>query len=276
MACAAQTIELPERPLVSVNGVIIPHEAIAREVQHHPAAKPIAAWQAAARALVVRELLLQEARRLGIESAPRSDASGRREAEEEALVRELVEQEVTTPESDEASCQRYYEQNRRRFRSEPIYEAAHILFPAREDDAEEFAAAERAADLVLGELKSQPNLFGNLARAHSACPSAAQGGNLGQITAGQTTGEFEEALAALAPGAISQAPVKTRYGLHIIRLDRRIEGMDLPFELVSDRIADYLRENVIRCATAQYVARLVSKAEITGIALAGAPEHQVS
>ena len=276
MACAAQTIELPERPLVSVNGVIIPHEAIAREVQHHPAAKPIAAWQAAARALVVRELLLQEARRLGIESAPRSDASGCREAEEEALVRELVEQEVTTPESDEASCQRYYEQNRRRFRSEPIYEAAHILFPAREDDAEEFAAAERAADLVLGELKSQPNLFGNLARAHSACPSAAQGGNLGQITAGQTTGEFEEALAALAPGAISQAPVKTRYGLHIIRLDRRIEGMDLPFELVSDRIADYLRENVIRCATAQYVARLVSKAEITGIALAGAPEHQVS
>jgi len=276
VACAAQTIELPERPLVSVNGVTIPYEAIAREVQHHPAAKPIAAWQAAARALVVRELLLQEARRLGIESAPRSDASGCREAEEEALVRELVEQEVTTPESDEASCQRYYEQNRRRFRSEPIYEAAHILFPAREDDAEEFAAAERAADLVLGELKSQPNLFGNLARAHSACPSAAQGGNLGQITAGQTTGEFEEALAALAPGAISQAPVKTRYGLHIIRLDRRIEGMGLPFELVSDRIADYLRENVIRCATAQYVARLVSKAEITGIALAGAPEHQVS
>jgi len=52
--------------------------------------------------------------------------------------------------------------------------------------------------------------------------------------------------------------------------------MDLPFELVSDRIADYLRENVIRCATAQYVARLVSKAEITGIAVAGAPEHQVS
>jgi peptidyl-prolyl cis-trans isomerase C len=274
--CAAHTTELPERCSVSVNGVDIPHEAIAREVQYHPAAKPIAAWQAAARALVVRELLLQEARRLGIEPAPLTDPSGRREAEEEALVRELIEREVTTPEPDEASCRCYYEQNRRRFRSAPIYEAAHILFPAREDVAEEFEAAERAADLVLGELKSQPGRFAGLARAHSACPSAAQGGNLGQMTAGQTTREFEEALAGLAPGAISQEPVKTRYGLHIIRLDRRIEGQDLPFELVSDRIADYLRENVARRATAQYVARLVSQAEISGIALAGAPEHQVS
>ena len=37
-------------------------DVIAREVQHHPAEKPILAWQAAARALVVRELLLQESR----------------------------------------------------------------------------------------------------------------------------------------------------------------------------------------------------------------------
>ena len=276
MSCVAHTTDLPERISVSVNGVEIPHAAIAREVQHHPASKPTAAWEAAARALVTRELLLQEARRLGIAPAPRKDTSGRREAEDEAVIRELIEQEVATPESDEASCRRYYEQNRRRFRSEPIYEAAHILFPARADDMEEFAVAERAADLVLEQLKSEPGRFGELARAHSACPSAAQGGNLGQITAGQTTPEFEEALAGLAPNTISSAPVKTRYGLHIIRLDRRIEGQDLPVELVCGRIADYLRESVVRRATAQYVARLVSNAQISGIALAGAPEHQVT
>jgi peptidyl-prolyl cis-trans isomerase C len=276
VSCAAHTTELPERIAVSVNGVDIPHEAIAREVQYHPASKPIAAWEAAARALVVRELLLQEARRLGIAPAPRKDASGRREAEDEALVRELIEREVVTPEPDEASCRRYYEQNKRRFRSEPIYEAAHILFAAWQGDAEAYAKAERAAGLVLAELKQQPGRFGDLARTHSSCPSGAQGGNLGQITAGQTTGEFEEALAGLAPGTICQTPVKTRYGFHVIRLDRRIEGQELPFELVSDRIADYLRENVVRRATAQYVARLVSKAQISGVALAGAPEHQVS
>ena len=48
---------------VSVNGVSIARDAIVREMQHHPAPKPIAAWQQAARALVIRELLLQEARR---------------------------------------------------------------------------------------------------------------------------------------------------------------------------------------------------------------------
>ena len=48
---------------VSVNGVAIPRDAIVREMQHHPADKPIAAWQQAARALVVRELLLQARRR---------------------------------------------------------------------------------------------------------------------------------------------------------------------------------------------------------------------
>ena len=55
----------PKPVTVSVNGVVMPRDAIARETQHHPADTPILAWQAAARALVIRELLLQEARRLG-------------------------------------------------------------------------------------------------------------------------------------------------------------------------------------------------------------------
>jgi len=276
VACAGQSRDgLPERIPVSVNGVNIPHDAIARETQYHPASKPIAAWQAAARALVVRELLLQEARRLGVAAIP-SDASGRRETEEEALIRGLMEKEITTPQADETTCRRYYEQNVGRFRSEPIYEAAHILFSACKDHREDYAEAEHAANAVLLELKRQPERFGDLARTHSACPSAVHGGNLGQITAGQTTWEFEQALAVLAPGSITQAPVETRYGLHIIRLDRKIEGQQLPFEAVAERIADYLRESVTHRAAAQYIARLVSRAEITGIVLAGAEAHQVS
>jgi len=277
VTCTAHTLDtLPERSPVSVNGVEIPHDAIAREVQYHPASKPIAAWQAAARALVVRELLLQEAHRLGIEPAPRKSDNGQRETEDEALIRRLIEREVTTPEPCDEDCRRYYEQNQHRFRSETIFEAAHILFAAREDQAEDYALAERDAGVALTELRRQPNRFGELARIHSACPSATQGGNLGQITSGQTTPEFEQALSALTPGGISEAPVRTPYGLHVLRLDRRIDGTALPFDLVADRIADYLRENVMRRATAQYVARLVSKAQITGIALAGASEHQVN
>ena len=51
---------LPKPKTIRVNGAVIAREVIAREVQNHPAEKPILAWQAAARALVVRELLLQE------------------------------------------------------------------------------------------------------------------------------------------------------------------------------------------------------------------------
>ena len=105
-----------------------------------------------------------------------------------------------------------------------------------------------------------PEWFATLAQAYSRCPSAAQGGNLGQITAGQTTPEFEQALIALEPGQLCAEPVATRYGFHIIRLDRKHEGRLLPYELVADRIADYLRESVRRRADAQYVARLVSAA----------------
>jgi parvulin-like peptidyl-prolyl isomerase len=47
---------------------------------------------------------------------------------------------------------------------------------------------------------------------------------------GQTAPGFEQALIRLAPGTMTQAPVGNRYGLHIIRLDRKIEGGELPFE----------------------------------------------
>ncbi len=277
MTCTVHdTLGLPKPPAISVNGVAIPRDAVAREIQNHAAAKPLLAWQAAARALVIRELLLQEARRLGIEAAPMHDDAGRRETEEEALIRALIEREVVTPEPDEESCRRYYSQNRTRFRSAAIFEVAHILLAADKREPEVFAVAKRAAEGVLAELRVEPHRFAELARTHSACPSAAQGGNLGQITAGQTTPDFEEALRTLSPGELTATPVATRYGLHIIRLDRKIDGRELPFEAVAPEIADYLRQSVRRRASAQFIARLVSRAQIRGIALEGADAHRVN
>ena len=260
---------------VSVNGVAIARDAIVREMQHHAAAKPIAAWQQAARALVIRELLMQRARHLGVEPEPIRDADGRRETDDEAIMRALVEREVTVPEPDDATCRRFYETNRSRFRSPDIYEASHILFAALPADREAHAQARADATGVLATLQENPDCFATLARAYSRCPSAAQGGNLGQITRGQTTPEFEQALLALTPGELCAEPVATRYGFHVIRLDRKHEGRALPYELVADRIADYLRESVRRRADAQYVARLVSAARIEGIEPAGADALRV-
>jgi peptidyl-prolyl cis-trans isomerase C len=271
MRCGIQDALRGARPnVVSVNGVAIAREAIAQEVQNHPARKPIEAWQAAARALVVRELLLQQARRLGIVTKPQRDAADRRETEDEALIRGLIEHEVRTPEPDEEICRRYYEQNRHRFRSPAIHEAAHILFAARADDPEGYARARERAAAAIAVLALHPEKFDDLARTQSDCPSAGQGGNLGQIVTGQTTPGFERALMRLDPVSITAEPVATRYGFHVIRLAARIEGRDLPFELVAERIAEYLRSSVERRTTAQYIARLVSQARITGVALDGA------
>jgi peptidyl-prolyl cis-trans isomerase C len=53
--------------------------------------------------------------------------------------------------------------------------------------------------------------------------------------------------------------------VHVIRLDRKVEGRVLPFELVRARIATYLGEAVRRRAEAQYVARLLHACRIEGI-----------
>jgi len=260
---------------VRVNGVSIARDAIVREMQHHPAGKPIAAWQQAARALVIRELLLQRARVVDLKPEPIDDDAGRRETDEEAMMRGVVEREVTIPEPDEEICRRYYENNKARFRSPDIYEASHILFAALPSNPEAYAQAQAEAAGVLAALRRAPQSFAGLAQACSRCPSAAQGGNLGQITEGQTTPEFEQALMALSPGELCPEPVATRYGFHVIRLDRRHDGRLLPYEVVAGRIAEYLRESVRRRATAQYVARLVTEAKIEGIDLAGAEALRV-
>jgi peptidyl-prolyl cis-trans isomerase C len=266
------TAPSPERvvmPPVTVNGVAVPRKAIAAEVQNFPAPNPGEGWRAATRALVIRELLLQEARRLAMPVEQRTDADGRRETEEDALVRALLEHEVRVPEADEATLRRFYDNNRQRFVSAPLFEADHILVAARRDDPAGFAAARDRASALAAVLADHPDRFADMARDHSACPSAALGGNLGQFGPGDTTPEFEAALAGLGIGEIS-APVETRYGIHLIRLRRRIEGRSLPFDMVRERIAAYLDEHVRHQATAQYLSLLVGRADIRGIELAGA------
>ena len=266
--CAIKPAIAVKPRTVSVNGVPITRAAIAQEIQNHPASKPTDAWLAAARALAVRELLLQEARRLGVTPVSIEDAKGRRETPEEASIRLLVEAEVKTPEADDAVCQRYYETNVQRFRSSDLYEVRHILLPAAPADESARTESRRRATAILAKLKLDLSAFGNLAATTSACPSGKVGGNLGQIGAGQTVPEFESALDRISEGGV--ALVETRYGIHIVALDRRINGRTLPFELVRERIAGWLNEKVRRQAIRQYITILAGKAEIVGIELVSA------
>jgi peptidyl-prolyl cis-trans isomerase C len=262
--------------VISVNGTAIPRSAIAREAQHHPAESASASWHAAAEALVIRELLLQEARAQGVRASPLTDEALRRETDEEAQIRELVDREVIVPVPTDEELRRYYAATRSRFRSPELSEARHILIAARASDAEAYAAARAKAEALAAELAAEPGLFEALAQDHSACASAGEGGYLGQLTPEETTPEFSAALAKLAEGETTREPIETRYGFHLIRLERRIAGKDLPFEAVSARIGEYLAERARHMATAQYIARLVSRVEIVGIEIAGATAHSVN
>jgi len=277
MSCSVKSVLTHNlRKVVSVNGVVVRHDEISREAQNHPAPTPVAAWTAAARALAVRELLLQEARRIVIDAQPLTDGEGRTETAEEASIRSLVEREISTPIPDETACKRYYTHNLKRFRSADLYEAAHILIAARPGDRAAYAAARTEAEAVTAALLDAPERFAELASAHSACPSKAVGGNLGQLSPGDTATEFDAALRAMAPGEITTEPVATRFGHHIIRLDRKIEGRQLSFEVVRERIADYLVDRTRHTAIAQFVARLTARAEITGVDLPTTADLRVS
>ena len=266
MSCSAHSqVAASERQVIKVNDVVIAHDAISAEVQNHAAATPVAAWTSAARALVVREVLLQEARRKSLVPAPISDEQKRTETDDEALVRQLIDTDVVIPSPTIEECRRYYEQNLKRFRSADLYEVSHILLSASKADKVAYARQQELAQAIIEMLTQKPELFGELARKHSDCPSAEHGGNLGQVTEGQTTPEFEEALMELQPGEVTKVPVETRYGHHVIHLARKVEGKVLPFEVVHEGIAEFLSERTQRFATAQYLARLVARADVSGV-----------
>jgi len=276
-SCDLKSPKISAKPrAVSVNGVTIPRDDIARETQNHAAKTPIDAWKQAARALVVRELLIQEAKRLGVVAEPVKDDEGRRETDDEAAMRALMEREVVTPVADEAACRRYYDNNRAKFRSPDLFEARHILLPVDPKDKAGRSVTLEMARAALAELKQSPERFSDMAAAISACPSGKTGGCLGQIGPGQTVPEFEKALASLAVGSLAVEPVETRYGFHIVWLDRRIKGRELPFEMVEERIAGWLNEKVRRVAVQQYLTILSERASIEGIEMHTASPAQAN
>lgn len=62
--------------------------------------------------------------------------------------------------------------------------------------------------------------FAQIARAHSSCPSGAQGGELGSFGPGMMVREFDEVVFS-APLNIVQGPVKTQFGYHLLEVTSR-------------------------------------------------------
>ena len=248
-------------PGIRVNGVTITPEQINSEVQYHPSESLFSAKYDAMQALVVRELLIQRAIDLDL-----CDHDQALENPDE-IIDKLLDQEIDVPVADEKTCKHFYKNNRKRFYTSPLFEAAHILFIAPPSDDEARKEALEKATNALEIINKNPDDFKKIAKSQSACSSAKIGGYLGQITKGQTTPAFETALFDMQEGEISSAPVASEYGYHIIKVHKRIEGKQLPFDAVQEWIADHLERQSWQRAFSQYIQLLAGQAEISGFQL---------
>lgn len=256
-------MSLTNTPSVTVNNITITPDLIDAEMQYHPASSRREAMIKATESLIIGELFKQRAKELDI-SIEQSNFTNEAQAED-ALLSKLIAHEVAIPKAELAECEHFYEQNKVKFMSAPLLEVDHILLASDPEDLEGREQTKTIAAELIKQLQSDPKSFKELARQYSSCPSKESGGNLGQISAGQTVAEFEKALFAADEGLITY-PVESRFGHHVAVVRRKVEGEQLPYEAVAKDIEKYLNDKVEHKAIAQYIQILIGDAKIDGFA----------
>jgi len=121
---------------------------------------------------------------------------------------------------------------------EPEVHARHILVSTEAD-----------ANKVIAELKKGAD-FAATAKSRSSDPGAGQGGDLGFFKKGDMVPEFAEAAFALKPGQVTDKPVKTQFGWHVIKVEERRAAPPPSF----DQIHDELRQKMIQEGVQQVLA----------------------
>ena len=252
---------------ITVNGVTISDNEIQQELPGHGRAPE--PRRAAIEALVVREVLRQEARDKLAEAnevkeqAVNATSSDAEAFIEEAMVERLIEREVVKPTLSDEECLAYYQTNTQQFRQSDLVEASHILFEAKPGEIS--SGLREQAEKVLQRALLEPEQFEALARTHSNCSSASVGGSLGQLSPGETVPEFERIIFSLKEGTIAPQLVESRFGLHIVRVARRAEGKVFPFEMVKEQLSAHLMGQKRKRALRQYLKGLVAQADIQGV-----------
>ncbi len=140
----------------------------------------------------------------------------------------------------------------------------HILLAAAPNDSVGRTNARDMALKLIDDLKKQPWLFDDFALRYSRCPSNEQGGDLGWIIPGQTTTEFDRKIFRLENG-LSEFPIESRWGYHVVKIEDRKAGEILPFEYVKEKIANYLQVQVHQQEVNLYLQRLMYEYEVKGL-----------
>jgi peptidyl-prolyl cis-trans isomerase C len=260
MSNCTVTVTKPESkslPGIRVNGEALDETLYAQELQYHPAKDFGTTLQKAGQALVIRQLLMNEIKK-------NSTENDKPTADEEEAIQTLLDKHIAFQEPSEDDCKRYFANNPDRFKSQALLQVEHILLAAPKDDLGGRDRAKKAALSIIKQLKADPALFAALAEQFSVCPSKKTGGSLGQIGKGQTVPEFEKQIMRLSVG-LAEVPIESRYGFHVVRLNKKIEGKPLEYSMVAEKIRGYLTQKASQLSIQAYIQSLVEKADIEGI-----------
>ncbi|MCL1874669.1 MAG: peptidylprolyl isomerase [Synergistaceae bacterium] len=144
-----------------------------------------------------------------------------------ALMKVTVDKMMENVVASDEDAKKFYDENPTQFTQPEQVRASHIL-----------VADEAEMEKVQSELK-EGVAFEEVAKKYSTCPSKENGGDLGFFGKGQMVPEFEAVAFELEIGKISE-PVKTQFGIHVIRLDAKNTESKIPLEEVMDQLKAYL------------------------------------
>lgn len=186
--------------------------------------------------LINNKLLLLDAKRNLLEADPVFKAELAK-MRDNLLISFAAEKTFATVSVSDKDAEEYYEANKERFVAEESVNASHILVDT------EAEALEILAKINAGELS-----FEDAAAKHSKCPSKANGGNLGDFGRGQMVPEFDQKVFEMQVGEVTDAPVKTQFGYHLIKLISKKDAEVMPFAELAPEIKEALLAEKRRAA----------------------------
>ena len=199
--------------------------------------------------MVLEALLLQEARRRGIDRDPQVQQL-LREAKRQIMISRLLEREGRQQaEVTDQAIAAYYEANKAQFVQPERWRASHIL-----------VSTEKEARAVIDRL-GRGESFEALAAELSQDPSKTRGGDIGYFSRGQLIPEFEAACTQLTVGQTSGV-VKSSLGYQVIRLTDHQPMQQRGLMDVKDLIAQELRSQQERARVDRFISQLRQQAHV--------------
>lgn len=185
-----------------------------------------------------------------------------REFEDEFRINKLIEARAKLQgDVGEADAKAFYDENPDQFKQPETVSARHVLVAFEPGATDEQKAEKKAkADAIREKLAGGAD-FAEVVMAESDDPGSKETGGLYTFPRGQMVPQFEEAAFTQTIGEVG-APVETRFGYHVIRVDERNEARTVPFVEVQSNIVQYLSMRNMQKSTQEYVEGLRSNATI--------------